>query len=127
MKRTCDGTTQSGFSCRAPVMPGDTRCINHSENPEVQALKRSATSQGGKASTAWKPIRRRQLKRIEDVVGLLEEVTRKCAAGEIPPRVASAVAVASGQVLKGLEVLSLKERLDKLEEIVASRQGGAWR
>lgn len=92
MRRICDGLTHSGQPCRAPAMPGDSRCINHSENPEVQELKRSATRRGGKMSTAWRPVRRQQMKRIEDVVSLLEEVTRKCAAGELPPRVASAVA-----------------------------------
>jgi len=97
-------------------MPGDSRCISHSENPKVQELKKQATQKGGKMSAAWKPVRREQLKRIEDVVSLLEEVTRKCAAGELPPRVASAVASATGQILKGLETLTLKDRLEALEK-----------
>lgn len=49
MKRTCEGLTQTGSSCRAPAMPGDTRCISHSENPKIQELKQQAVSKGGKA------------------------------------------------------------------------------
>lgn len=120
MKRLCDGLTQAGSPCRAPAMPGDSKCINHSENPEVQELKRAATKKGGQMSTAWRPVRREHLKRIEDVVSLLEEVTRKCAAGELPPRVASAVASSSGQMFKGLEILALKDRLEALEKEVVS-------
>lgn len=118
MKRTCNGLTHSGQPCRAPAMPGDSRCISHSEDPKVRTLKRQATSKGGRMSTAWKPVRRGQMRRIEDVVCLLEEVTRKCAAGELPPRVASAVASASGQMLKGLETLALKDRLEALEKAI---------
>lgn len=123
MRQSCNDLTRSGQPCRAPTMPGDSRCINHSENPAVRELKKQATQKGGKMSTAWKPIRRQQMRRIEDVVNLLEEVTRKCASGEIPPRVASAVASASGQVLKGLEVLALKDRLEALEEAVLAKRG----
>jgi len=101
-------------------MPGDPRCISHSEDPEVKALKQASTRKGGRASTAWKPVRREQMKRIEDVVALLEEVTRKCAAGELPPRVASAVASSSGQMFKGLEILALKDRMEALEKEVAA-------
>ena len=129
MRTYCSGQTKAGKECRAIPYPGTDPplCINHSQDPAIRELKRKATSQGGRMSTAWKPIQRKQLRRIEDVVGLLEEITRKCASGEVPPRVASAVASASGQVLKGLEILSLKERLEKLEEIVARRGPGPWR
>lgn len=101
-------------------MPGDTRCINHSDDPAVQELKRQATRQGGRSSTAWKPVRRNQMKRIEDVTNLLDEVVRKCAAGDLPPRVASAVASAAGQLLKGLEIVALKDRLESLEKEIAA-------
>ncbi len=49
MRCICDGITKSGSPCRAPAMPGDTRCISHSENPKIQELKRQAVSKGGKA------------------------------------------------------------------------------
>ena len=120
MRTYCSGQTKDGRICRAPAMPGDTHCINHSENPEIQALKRSVTSRGGKSSTAWKPVRRNQMKRIEDVTNLLDEVVRKCASGDLPPRVASAVASAAGQLLKGLEIVALKDRLESLEKEVSS-------
>ena len=70
-------------------------------------------------SLGWKPVRREQINKIEDVVNLLDEVTRKCAAGALPPRVASSVASAAGQLFKGLELLSFKERLESLEKEVA--------
>ena len=122
MKSVCDELTQAGHPCRAPAMPGDTRCISHSEDPKVKELKLASTRKGGQMSTAWKPVRREQMKRIEHVVSLLEEVTRKCAAGELPPRVTSAVAASANQLLKGLELVTMKDRLDALEKLVLEKR-----
>ena len=114
MKRICDGLTHSGQSCRAPAMPGDSRCINHSENPEVQELKRQAVVKGGKAlKKALVNVPQIELRSPEDVHRILTETLTLLRTDAVEPPKAKAIL---GLCRELLPILKEQESKRKQEE-----------
>ena len=82
-------------------MPGDTRCISHSENPEVQELKRQAVSKGGKAlKKAPVNLPEIQINDVKGVARVLAESINLLRSDNLPPPKARALVQRSESVLE---------------------------
>ncbi len=109
--------------CNAHAMNGSQFCWLH--NPDISdEAKKEAQAQGGKASTVAisSPLPPVKLNSPSDVVSLLEDTINRVRSGEIDVRVGNCIGVLSNQILKALEITTIKDRVEVIERAIFERK-----
>jgi hypothetical protein len=120
----CAGIKRDGTRCTVGVSPGVEWCYNH--DPARQAERRRNAARGGKARASGElaGIKQRLSDLADDV--LADKVDKGVAA--VASQILNVYLRAVSVELKAREQLELIERLETLEENLATRRGGSrWR
>jgi hypothetical protein len=118
--RRCTGLRRDGGRCRAPRLPGQDRCVFHSDDPSMAARRAAGRRQGGLArSTPTKALPESEpdlpLNSAEEVATLLGRACNEVRKGVIDPRVANAVGQLAGTLLRALESSAVEARMTDIE------------
>lgn len=118
-KRKCVGTTKDGQKCSAYALLDSDYCLFHA--PELEDFRLESRKNGGRGrqyvKVAGETVKL-NIKNIDSVVDLVEEVIANLRTMDISVSQARALLSAAETSLKVLEYKELAERVEKLEEAV---------
>jgi hypothetical protein len=100
----------------------DGYCFTHSKENKAERLK--AIQKGGRAlkKPLYVPKELDDVHSLQDLAALLNATWQEVRKGEIPPSISQAITSISGQFIKLYEVLSLEDRLRKLEDHLSEEE-----
>ena len=119
----CKHIKDDGTRCGQPAMRNDDHCFWHSKNIS-EKKKEEVRKKGGKvvkilSQESLEPIK---IEDTVDVVLLLADTINRARAGKMDTRVANCVGLLSGQILRAFEISDVEKRLNKIEELLLSRE-----
>jgi len=119
----CVAKKQEGLSCEANAMLDDEFCYFHSQKIS-DSDRLSAQSRGGKANLVKveHPLQPITIKKVGDVVVLLEETINLVRSGSLDIKAANCIGVLSGHILKALEVDTVASRVEIIERAILERR-----
>ena len=116
----CTFIKPDGERCRMARLKDDPqgRCFTHSDHNKEKRLV--AIQRGGRApkKPLYIPQELKDIRSLQDLAEVLNITWQEVRKGEIPPSISQAITSISGQFIKLYEVLSLEDRLRKLEDRV---------
>jgi len=117
----CQQIKGDGSQCEASVITGSMFCYFH--DPAKAQERQVAQRAGGIARSRQAAVLPREtpdrpVRKICEVVEIMEETINQVRRGEIDPKVANSVAYIAGILLKALERGPLEERIASLEAIL---------
>jgi hypothetical protein len=121
----CAAIKPNGERCKVEAIPDAEWCWSH--HPDHAEQRRRRASRGGKRGGRGRPqaelsdIKRRLSDLAEDVL----EGRRDKAVGAVVSQILNVYLRAVSVELKAREQMELVERLEALEEVLASRKGGS--
>ena len=116
----CSAIARSGSRCASPVLPGSSFCYVH--DPAKAEARREAARRGGKARSnrARAAAQLPEALTPEALNGWLSVAFRRVLAGQMEPRVGTAVATIARAMLEVRATTELEQRLSELERRVDS-------
>lgn len=106
--------------CEATPQIDSPYCFFH--DPDKEDERKEAQAKGGKAPKKGKPLPPVAVKKIEDIILLMEDMINQCrASGEDVLQVAKVISPLAGLTLKAIEMRDY-DRFDELERILKERQ-----
>lgn len=114
-KRKCAGTTESGKACNAYALTDSEFCLFH--EPSLKEFRRQNHVYGGR-QRKYVNIEgvKMEIKNIDSVIGLIEEVISNLKVMDMSVSQARALLSAAETAMKALEYRDLTERVEALEE-----------
>ena len=119
MQTTCSAVRRDGAPCTAPALAGGY-CFAH--DPALAEKRAAARLAGGKGKASAARAHKRLPADLRDVLGRLLTALDETHAGELEPRVASAMSALASAISRIYEVAELEERLEKLEGLTNERR-----
>lgn len=115
-EKQCEFIKPDGTRCKMAKMRGFRFCFTHEPSNKTKRLE--ATKKGGRAikKPVYIPEELKDINSLQDVAEVLSETYQEVRRSEIQPSVSQAITGICGQFIKLYEVLSLDERLRKLED-----------
>lgn len=115
--KKCQFVKSDGQECMAHPMKDSDFCFTH--NPEMEAERRLAVSNGGSAPRkAYEALPEVKIQNAKDVATLLSMTISEVRAGTVELRVANCIGYLSGHLLKAFEISDLEGRLKEVENII---------
>jgi len=122
IKLKCVKIKKTGDRCQANALLGKKYCFWHS--PQIKdSAKQEARSKGGKGNKIRiiNPISPVALRKLDDVILLLEDTINRTRTGELDIKIANCLGYLSGQLIKAIEISDLEKRLEKIENAVLNK------
>lgn len=118
----CLSQKNDGSPCDANALSGDEHCYFHTTRVE-ESDRKDAQSRGGKGNLVKieNPLPPIGIKKVNDVVLLLEETINLVRSGQLDVKTANCIGALSGQLLKALEVDSVANRVEIIERAILER------
>jgi hypothetical protein len=119
MQATCSAARHDGTPCRVPALASGY-CFAH--DPALAEKRAAARVAGGKGKARAARAQKRLPTDLRGVLGRLLTALDETHAGELEPRVASAMSALASAISRIYEVAELEERLEKLEGLTNERR-----
>jgi len=118
----CQKTKRDGNTCKASALTGKKFCALHSDPAKAAELG----SKGGRRRAIFSPDKLKPLpvpKTAVEARDLLAQSMVELRAGDLDPRIATAICCLVGEFLKTLELCTLEEVIEPLERERAQQRG----
>jgi hypothetical protein len=119
MQTTCSTVRRDGAPCTAPALASGY-CFAH--DPALAEKRAAARMAGGKGKACTARAHKRLPADLRGVLARLLTALDETHAGELEPRVASAMSALASAISRIYEVAELEERLEKLEGLTNERR-----
>jgi hypothetical protein len=121
--RQCKAITKAGQPCKGTALPGDSFCFAHS--PSLQGERASGRYKGGKGKATTARLRKLMPADLRDTFELLQNALCETYAGNLEPRIATAMGSLASAMCRVLEAGELVARLDEIEDRLTTKDGEA--
>lgn len=111
--RPCAATRRDGAPCRAPALPGRAHCFAH--DPARQEAQRAARSKGGRGKATAARAGKLVPATLRPVLDGLLDVFDEVKAGNLDPKVGTALGSIAAAIVRVFQSGALEERLQALE------------
>jgi hypothetical protein len=108
--------TAASTPCRGRALPGGEFCFAHA--PELAARRVEARERGGRNRSRMARARAAMPADLSGVLQRLHAALDRLDAGQLEPRIASAMASLAGAIVRTWEVGVLEARLVRMEELL---------
>jgi len=122
-KQRCQFIKENKDQCDAWAMKESDFCYLH--NPDIpDEEKREAQKRGGenKSIVIKEPLPEIEINSPEDVKMLLADTIMRVRSGEMNTKIAHCLGMLSGQYLKVVEVLELKDKLELFNRVMSKKE-----